>query len=177
MYGAPPQGLHIPDSLPELQREGEGGSSVGHNGVATATSASATLETPLADDGAQGEGETETAGGSRKRRKTDNAQAKAKAKWHFPAAGSGSGGAGGGDREGKEGGGRAGAGAGGGGAPSATTAILHHPLCLEHHSCPPIRRSSGDPPPENVKRLEVIYDEVRCGVGIMLCVWSVVEGG
>ncbi|CAN0279057.1 unnamed protein product, partial [Hapterophycus canaliculatus] len=41
------------------------------------------------------------------------------------------------------------------------TAVLHHPLCLEHHSCPPIRRSGADPPPENVKRLEVIYNEVR----------------
>lgn len=42
------------------------------------------------------------------------------------------------------------------------TALLHHPLCLRHFSCPPIRRSS-DPPPENVKRLEVIYNEV-CSV-------------
>lgn len=42
------------------------------------------------------------------------------------------------------------------------TALLHHPLCLKHFSCPPIRRSS-DPPPENVKRLEVIYNEV-CSV-------------
>lgn len=41
------------------------------------------------------------------------------------------------------------------------TVVLHHPLCLDHHSCPPIKRSGGDPPPENVKRLEVIYNEVR----------------
>lgn len=40
------------------------------------------------------------------------------------------------------------------------TVIFHHRLCLEHFTMPPIRRSGGDPPPENVKRLEVIYNEV-----------------
>lgn len=50
--------------------------------------------------------------------------------------------------------------------PPPRTAILHHPLCLEHHSCPPINRSSRhDPPPENVKRLEVIYNEVGGSMG------------
>ena len=156
----PRQGLRIPDSLPELQSEGS--DSANHNGVATAatatTAASTSRETPEGEDGAGAGGETET-GGSRKRRKTDNndnnamakGDVKPKPKWHFSAAGSG--GAGGG--KGVE------AGGGGEGSPSARTAILHHPLCLEHHSCPPIRRSSGEPPPENVKRLEVIYNEVR----------------
>lgn len=40
------------------------------------------------------------------------------------------------------------------------TIIFHHRLCLQHFTMPPIRRSGGDPPPENVKRLEVIYNEV-----------------
>lgn len=36
------------------------------------------------------------------------------------------------------------------------TIVYHHPLCAEHHTCPaPITRSSEDPPPENVVRLQV----------------------
>ena len=49
------------------------------------------------------------------------------------------------------------------------TAVLHHPLCLKHFSCPPLKRSS-DPPPENVKRLEVIYNEV-CYEGIYIYIY------
>ncbi|CAM9799296.1 unnamed protein product, partial [Ectocarpus sp. 12 AP-2014] len=55
--------------------------------------------------------------------------------------------------------GAAGGGGGAAEAPKTRTAVLHHPLCLQHHSCPPIRRWGADPPPENVKRLEVIYNE------------------
>ncbi|CAM9399981.1 unnamed protein product, partial [Ectocarpus sp. 8 AP-2014] len=50
------------------------------------------------------------------------------------------------------GGGGGGGGGGAAGAPKTRTAVLHHPLCLQHHSCPPIRRWGADPPPENVKR-------------------------
>ncbi|KAG5177795.1 hypothetical protein JKP88DRAFT_350538 [Tribonema minus] len=39
------------------------------------------------------------------------------------------------------------------------TLVMKHALCEAHYSCPPIRRSGPEPPPENVRRLEVIYDE------------------
>jgi len=44
--------------------------------------------------------------------------------------------------------------------PQKPTLLVHHPLCLEHHTCPaPITRSSDDPPPENVVRLQVLADK------------------
>jgi Ankyrin repeats (3 copies) len=36
-----------------------------------------------------------------------------------------------------------------------STLLFHHELCTQHRSCPPITRSGPEPPPENVKRLEV----------------------
>lgn len=136
------QGLKIPDTLPELQRAGDGKATSTSNGAFPAA-------------------------------KVKNKN-KSKPQWQFAPAGSAK-------TEGgeaiaavnipQEGGGKGdGDGKGAGGA-KAKTVVLHHPLCLEHHSCPPIRRSGGDPPPENVKRLEVIYNEV-CGV----CCWCFVVG-
>lgn len=37
------------------------------------------------------------------------------------------------------------------------TLLYHHATCLQHYSCRSITRSGPEPPPENVKRLEVIY--------------------
>jgi len=42
--------------------------------------------------------------------------------------------------------------------PHGTTMIICHELCLLHRTCPPIRRSEPDPPPENVRRLQVLVD-------------------
>jgi acetoin utilization deacetylase AcuC-like enzyme len=42
-------------------------------------------------------------------------------------------------------------------APKAATALLTHPLCMEHFSCPPAELESS-PPPENVRRLTVLLD-------------------
>ena len=45
------------------------------------------------------------------------------------------------------------------------TAIITHPKCLEHHTCPPalLQSSPSSAPPENVRRLAVLLDE-RLGV-------------
>lgn len=40
-----------------------------------------------------------------------------------------------------------------------TTAILSHPLCRMHYTCPPSETESPSAPPENIKRLHVIIDE------------------
>ena len=60
--------------------------------------------------------------------------------------------------------------------PNSKTILLHHELCNRHRSCPPIVRSgTGEPPPENIRRLHVLIQE---GVGIlrgrefMDCVWE-----
>jgi ankyrin repeat protein len=42
--------------------------------------------------------------------------------------------------------------------PDGQTMVLCHELCLLHRTCPPIRRNSPDPPPENVRRLHVLVD-------------------
>jgi acetoin utilization deacetylase AcuC-like enzyme/ankyrin repeat protein len=42
--------------------------------------------------------------------------------------------------------------------PDGTTVILCHELCILHRTCPPIRRDSQEPPPENVRRLQVLID-------------------
>lgn len=141
-FGDRSQGLKIPDTLPELQPGG--------GGDGDATTSSSNGVSPVT----QG-------------------KAKNKPQWRFVPAGSARTEDGGavaavnmkqdGQGEGEGGGGAGGVGAAG---PKAKTVVLHHSLCLEHHSCPPIKRSGGDPPPENVKRLEVIYNKVRGGVGI-----------
>jgi len=43
--------------------------------------------------------------------------------------------------------------------PNAPTAIITHELCGLHRTCPPIRRDSAEPPPENVRRLHVLTDQ------------------
>lgn len=43
--------------------------------------------------------------------------------------------------------------------PDASTLLLGHELCLLHHTCAPIRRDSAEPPPENVRRLQVLLDK------------------
>ena len=42
----------------------------------------------------------------------------------------------------------------------ATTAVLTHPLCMQHFSCPPSDLETPDVPPENVRRLTVLLDSV-----------------
>lgn len=42
--------------------------------------------------------------------------------------------------------------------PDASTLLLGHELCLLHRTCAPIRRDSAEPPPENVRRLQVLLD-------------------
>eukprot|EP01036_Dinobryon_divergens_P054023 gene54023-72199_t len=44
---------------------------------------------------------------------------------------------------------------------TSTTAIITHPLCLEHHTCPPsvINTTPMRAPPENLHRLRVLIDE------------------
>jgi ankyrin repeat protein len=43
--------------------------------------------------------------------------------------------------------------------PDSNTLLITHELCVLHRTCPPIRRdSSGEPPPENVRRLQVLLD-------------------
>eukprot|EP00522_Entomoneis_paludosa_P010281 CAMPEP_0172442002 /NCGR_PEP_ID=MMETSP1065-20121228/2480_1 /TAXON_ID=265537 /ORGANISM="Amphiprora paludosa, Strain CCMP125" /LENGTH=1034 /DNA_ID=CAMNT_0013191647 /DNA_START=121 /DNA_END=3225 /DNA_ORIENTATION=+ len=43
--------------------------------------------------------------------------------------------------------------------PDGPTAIVTHELCVQHRTCPPIRRDSSEPPPENVRRLQVLIDK------------------
>ena len=43
--------------------------------------------------------------------------------------------------------------------PDGPTLLLCHELCILHRTCPPIRRDSPEPPPENVRRLTVLVDE------------------
>lgn len=51
--------------------------------------------------------------------------------------------------------------------PDGATLLLCHELCILHRTCPPIRRDSQEPPPENVRRLTVLVDDdtgiLRCG--------------
>jgi len=42
--------------------------------------------------------------------------------------------------------------------PDGSTILLCHELCSLHRTCPPILRDSPEPPPENVRRLEVLVD-------------------
>lgn len=43
-------------------------------------------------------------------------------------------------------------------APVAATALLTHPLCMQHFSCPPSELDTHSQPPENVRRLTVLLD-------------------
>jgi ankyrin repeat protein len=42
--------------------------------------------------------------------------------------------------------------------PDTSTLLLHHEVCLRHHTCPPILRDSEEPPPENIRRLHVLVN-------------------
>jgi len=43
--------------------------------------------------------------------------------------------------------------------PDGNTLLITHELCVLHRTCPPIRRdSTAEPPPENVRRLQVLID-------------------
>lgn len=60
--------------------------------------------------------------------------------------------------------------------PDGNTMVFAHELCILHRSCPPIRRdSTNEPPPENVRRLEVLLDQetgiLRTGE-FGRCVWE-----
>lgn len=46
-------------------------------------------------------------------------------------------------------------------APAAATAVITHPLCLNHYSCPPSELDTPGQPPENVRRLTVLLDEAN----------------
>jgi acetoin utilization deacetylase AcuC-like enzyme/ankyrin repeat protein len=50
--------------------------------------------------------------------------------------------------------------------PDGSTLLLGHELCLLHRTCVPIRRDSPEPPPENVRRLQVLLDK---DTGILHC--------
>ena len=40
------------------------------------------------------------------------------------------------------------------------TAVLTHPMCVRHYTCPPSSTTSPQAPPENIRRLTVLLDEV-----------------
>jgi hypothetical protein len=42
--------------------------------------------------------------------------------------------------------------------PDGSTLLLGHEVCMLHRTCAPIRRDSPEPPPENVRRLQVLLD-------------------
>ena len=43
--------------------------------------------------------------------------------------------------------------------PGPPTAIITHPACRRHYTCPPSQTESNSAPPENMKRLSVLIDE------------------
>ena len=61
--------------------------------------------------------------------------------------------------------------------PDGSTLILCHELCIQHRTCPPIVRGdveTSDPPPENVRRLNVIInddDGILRGAEFSSCKW------
>jgi len=60
--------------------------------------------------------------------------------------------------------------------PDQNTLVLAHELCVLHRSCPPIvRDASTEPPPENVRRLQVLLDQdtgILRGGEFGRCVWE-----
>ena len=42
----------------------------------------------------------------------------------------------------------------------AVTAVLTHPMCVRHFTCPPSSTNSPSAPPENIRRLSVLLDQV-----------------
>jgi len=44
-------------------------------------------------------------------------------------------------------------------ATNVATAIVTHPICRKHYTCPPSQVETANAPPENMKRLHVIIDE------------------
>ncbi|CAN0047760.1 unnamed protein product, partial [Heterosigma akashiwo] len=47
----------------------------------------------------------------------------------------------------------------------APTALLYHSSCEQHYTCTPVGRAGPEPPPENINRLKVIYDQRTGGGG------------
>jgi hypothetical protein len=43
----------------------------------------------------------------------------------------------------------------------AVTAVLTHPMCVRHFTCPPSSTNSPSAPPENIRRLSVLLDQVE----------------
>ena len=43
----------------------------------------------------------------------------------------------------------------------AVTAVLTHPMCVRHFTCPPSSTNSPSAPPENIRRLSVLLDQVQ----------------
>jgi hypothetical protein len=51
-------------------------------------------------------------------------------------------------------------------AKRAVTAVLTHPMCVRHYTCPPSMTTNPSAPPENIRRLSVLLDKVRVGVRV-----------
>jgi hypothetical protein len=49
-------------------------------------------------------------------------------------------------------------------ARKTVTAVLTHPMCVRHFTCPPSMTTNPSAPPENIRRLSVLLDKVRVGV-------------
>jgi hypothetical protein len=41
---------------------------------------------------------------------------------------------------------------------TATTAVISHPSCVRHYTCPPSETEETSAPPENIRRLKVLLD-------------------
>ena len=50
----------------------------------------------------------------------------------------------------------------------AVTAVLTHPMCVRHFTCPPSSTNSPSAPPENIRRLSVLLDQVRQSITLIL---------
>ena len=50
------------------------------------------------------------------------------------------------------------------------TAVLTHPMCIKHFTCPPSATNSPQAPPENIRRLTVLLDKVS--YQLKLRVWG-----
>ena len=51
-------------------------------------------------------------------------------------------------------------------ARTTPTAVLTHPMCVRHFTCPPSMTTNPSAPPENIRRLSVLLDKVRARAGV-----------